>query len=67
MELLRPLILKGATFSELPQSKNLGIPKGQPLTKPELELLIDASMGSKSSPKDLVISRIADKIKSGTR
>jgi len=61
-ELINPLVLRGAIISELPSIKTLAIPGGKPLTNPELEQVIDASMASKSSPIEVVFNRIAGKI-----
>jgi hypothetical protein len=56
-ELITPLVLKGATLSQIPQLKNLAITGGKPLTNLELEGVIDASMASKVNPQDAVLKR----------
>ncbi len=61
-ELIKPLVLKGATLAKIPEMTGLAIPGGKPLTNFELEVVIDASIASKSNPKEVVLKRIADKI-----
>jgi hypothetical protein len=63
-ELIKPLVLKGATLSQIPQIRDLAIPEGKPLTNMELEAIIDASIASKANPKKEVLKRIAGKINS---
>jgi|GEM_PF-1356427 len=61
LEILEKLVHEGAVLSELPQTKHLAIP-GWKLTNAALEVIIDASLSSKSSPKEEVLQRIAGKL-----